>query len=86
MKEDELLSLTDEDLKRRLNGRKTLMWVFVPIILGLVYFIVDGMVKGKDLDLPIVIIVITSIGGLVSLFPEYTAIQKEINRRSEKGS
>jgi hypothetical protein len=84
MTEDELLCHTIEDLRRKLRGKKTLMMVFAPIILGLLYFLIYDIIKGKDLDLPIVIIVITSIGGLVSLFPELNAIQKEIKRRSEQ--
>ena len=68
MKNEELTKLSNEELKKKEKNMKTLMGLFIPIILGLLYFGVRDYLDDK-INTPITIITICSIGGLISLFP-----------------
>lgn len=78
MKKSELGSTSDEVLEKSLKQRKTVMGIFIVIILALLYFFLRDLFMGKEMDLPIFIIIITSIGGLLSVFLEYKAVKKEL--------
>ena len=80
MKNEELTKLSNEELKKKEKNMKTLMGLFIPIILGLLYFGVRDYLDDK-INTPITIITICSIGGLTSLFPGLKRIQEELKSR-----
>ena len=82
MKKAELQKLTTEELQKKEKGIKTLIFLFIPIILALLYFGFRDYINGENVDMPISIIAICSIGGLVSLFPELKNVQKELKTRN----
>ncbi|MEM8907479.1 MAG: hypothetical protein AAGD05_06505 [Bacteroidota bacterium] len=83
MKKTELKSMSTEALKKKEKETKTLIGVFIPIILGLLYFSFRDYFMGEEVDMPILIITLCSIGGMVSLIPELRQVQEEWNNRNE---
>lgn len=80
MKKEDLVNLTKEELLEKQRTYKTLVWIFIPLILGLLYFEITGYQAGSIL-LPISIITICAIGGLVSILPDLKKLKEEINSR-----
>lgn len=81
MKKADLKNLSTEYLRKKEKGTKTLIRIFIPLILALIYFSFRDYMNGR-IDYPIIIISICSIGGLVSLFPELKNIRQELVERS----
>lgn len=82
MKKEGLKELTDAELQKKERGAKTLIGLFIPITLALLYFGLWGYASGEGADLPILIIAICSLGGLLSVWPELKAVQEERKERS----
>lgn len=82
MNKEELKKLSLEELKKKKKNTKTLMIIFVPLILSLAYFSIEQYVREGQLDWPLTTITICTVGGLVALFPEWKAIQEELNSRA----
>jgi len=80
MNNEKLENLSDKELKKKETNTKTLIGLFIPIILGLLYFGFREYQNG-EVDMPISIIAICSIGGLVSLLPNLKSIQEELKRK-----
>lgn len=81
MNKEELKQLSNEELKKKEKSTKTLIGIFIPIILALLYFGIRDYRNGET-NTPITIITICSIGGLVSLFPGLKSIQEELGDRN----
>lgn len=83
MKKDTLKSATTEELKKKEKSLKTLIGLFIPIILALFYFGIKDYINGTEVDLPITIIAICSVGGMITLFPELKQVKEELNNRDQ---
>ena len=81
MKKSALEKLSVEELLDREKSLKTLIGLFIPIILGLLYFGLKDFFTEEELNLPVTIITICTIGGLLTLFPRLKAIQDELESR-----
>lgn len=82
MKNEELKNLSIEELQKKANNTKTLIGVFIPLIIGLVYFNLMDYFDRNKVDIPFSVITFCSIGGLISLFPALRRIQKELKSRN----
>jgi hypothetical protein len=83
MKESQLKELSTEELSKKESETKILIWIFVPIILGLLYFAIQNYLRGEELDMALITIIICSIGGPASLWPQLKAIREELKNRGE---
>lgn len=83
MKQEELKRLSNEELQKKEKSTKTLIGLFIPIILALIYFEVTDYINGDKINMPISVITICSIGGMILLFPELRSIQKELRSRKD---
>lgn len=81
MKQEELKKLSQEELLKKEKSTKTLIGIFIPIIILLLFFIFRDYFNGKELDMANITIVICSIGGMASLFPNLKKIQNELKER-----
>lgn len=81
MNKEELNKTSTEALKKKLASTNALIGIFVPIILGLAYFLVRDYWRGEGVDMAILTIIICSIGGMVSLFPQRKAMKEELMKR-----
>lgn len=80
MKKEDLIDLSDEELQQKEKNTKTLISIFIPLVLLLLYFEIDAYYKGKGI-MPMSIITICAIGGLVSLLPDLRKIKQELKKR-----
>jgi len=69
MKQEELKGLSTKELKKKEKDAKILIGIFIPLIIGLFYFPIRDYLSRGELDHGGFIIVICSIGGLVSTIP-----------------
>ncbi|MEM8523477.1 MAG: hypothetical protein AAGG68_02480 [Bacteroidota bacterium] len=81
MKKEELKELSNEALQKKEKSTKTLIGIFIPIILVLLFFGVRDYLNGEA-NTPVTIITICSIGGMVILFPELKSIREELKDRN----
>ncbi|MEN0051750.1 MAG: hypothetical protein AAF806_32090 [Bacteroidota bacterium] len=81
MKKEELKKLSNEELQKKAKSTKTLIGIFIPIILTLLFFGIRDYLEGEA-NTPVTIIMICSVGGMVSLFPELKSIREELKSRN----
>ncbi|MCO6480780.1 MAG: hypothetical protein J5I94_29330 [Phaeodactylibacter sp.] len=81
MKKEELKKLTDDELKKKEQGVKTIIGLFIPILLGLLYFGLRGYARGEGADIPVLIIALSSLGSLFAVWPGLKAIREERKAR-----
>jgi len=81
MNKEEIKKLPIEFLEKKLAGSKTMIGIFIPIILLLIFFGYRDYVNGET-DWAINTISICSIGGLYYVFQEYNMIKKELEQRA----
>jgi len=81
MENKDLSGLTDEDLKNKLKGLRSLSWICLLAAAFLLFFIIRDSLNGNDLETSLLIIAICSIGGGVSLSPQIKEIKAEMERR-----
>ena len=81
MKKPELEKLTTEQLKQKEKGSKTMIGIFIPIILLLLFFAFRDYFRGEELDMTTITIILCSIGGMVSIFPEVKVIREILKER-----
>jgi ABC-type lipoprotein release transport system permease subunit len=82
MGKENLENLSKEELLKKEKDTKTFMGLFVGLIIGLLFFNIRDYLGGKEVDGPISIITLCTMGGLASLYPGLKSIQSEIKRRS----
>ena len=80
MIQSELKKLSNEELRKKEGNTKALIGVFIPILIGLLYFGIRDYNAG-NIEMPITIIGICALGGLASLFPELKKIKEELHSR-----
>lgn len=83
MKAEELKKLGDEELEKKEKGTKTLLGIFIALILALCFFFFRDYLRGEEMDLPILIIIICTIGGMFTVFQSLKLI---LNEKKERGS
>lgn len=81
MKKSELSNLSNEALIKKEKSTKALMALLIILSLALLGFAVYDYMRGNPVDNSTSIIILCTIGGFVSLFPELKKIKKEINNR-----
>ncbi|MEM7574693.1 MAG: hypothetical protein AAF433_17440 [Bacteroidota bacterium] len=83
MTEEDLKQLSDEALKKKAQGLKTMVGIFIPLVLALLFFGVKDYMEGRA-ETSTTIITICTIGGLVALLPDLRKVQKEVRNRGLK--
>jgi hypothetical protein len=78
MKNEELKALSTEELKKKKKGSLTLVILFIPLTIGLFYSVFHDYSSGKELEMPILIIAICTLGGLFSVLPDLKAVREEL--------
>lgn len=81
MANDKLKKLSTEELKSKIKSTKTLIGIFIPLILTLAYFTYRDYAAGGKMGDPNLVMFICTIGGLVSLFPILKSAQDELESR-----
>lgn len=79
MKKDKLDSLTKEQLEAKAKSIKLMIGIFIVLILALTFFTVRDYMIGKELDWAIITIIICTIGGPVSVYPELQQIKEKLD-------
>ncbi len=81
MKKEDLKKMTIEELKEKEKNTKVLIGIYVPIILGLGYFVFRDYTDGGEFETTGLIIWICALGGMASLFPNLKMIREELTNR-----
>jgi len=81
MEKSEIKKLSTEKLQKERKNTKVLIFLFIPVILGLLYFVLTDYFAGGELDTTSLIIILCSIGGLVSVLPRFKSVQEELKER-----
>ncbi len=77
-----LEDLTKEQLTDKEKSLKMFIGIFIPLIIGLFYFVLRDYFKGEEMDWSILTIAICTLGGPATLYPELKEVQKELKTRS----
>lgn len=81
MAKEELKDLSVEQLKNKQKGLKVFIGFFIPLIIGLFYFVLYDYFNGEGIDWPIFTIAVCTLGGPATLYPELKEVQKELKSR-----
>lgn len=81
MAKENLTNLSREELEKKAKGLKMFMLFFVPLILGLVFFLVRDYLNGEEMDWSLFTIAICTLGGPATLYPQWKEVQDELNAR-----
>ena len=82
MAKEKWKELSIEQLTQKEKNIKGLFWIFVPLIIGLFYFIIRNYFNGEEIDWSMLTIAICALGGSATLYPELKKVQKELKSRS----
>lgn len=77
-----LEELSKEQLTNKEKSLKVFIGIFIPLIIGLFYFVLRDYFKGEEMDWSIITIAICTLGGPAALYPELKEVQKELKTRS----
>ncbi len=77
-----LEDLTKEQLTNKEKSLKMFIGIFIPLIIGLFYFVLRDYFKGEEMDWSILTIAICTLGGPATLYPELKEVQKELKTRN----
>lgn len=77
-----LEDLSKEQLTNKEKSLKVFIGIFIPLIIGLFYFVLRDYFKGEEMDWSIITIAICTLGGPATLYPELKEVQKELKTRS----
>lgn len=77
-----LEDLSKEQLTKKEKSLKVFIGVFIPLIIGLFFFVFRTYFKGEEMDWSILTIAICTLGGPATLYPELKEVQKELKTRS----
>lgn len=78
----ELKDLPTEQLKKKEKNLKTLLGIFIPLIIALFYFVIRDYYNGEGVDSSLLTIAICTLAGPFTLYPELKEVQKELNTRN----
>jgi hypothetical protein len=82
MAKKDLKTLTIEELRKKEKDYLVVIWIFVPLIIGLFIPVITDLIKGNEVDMSILTIAICTLGGPVTVYPELKAVRKEISNRN----
>ncbi|MFK7983340.1 MAG: hypothetical protein AB8G86_25390 [Saprospiraceae bacterium] len=82
MKEAELKKLSIHQLKEKIRSLWIFIGVFMVVIGGYIFSFVEDYWNGIAIDSNMFIIMICSIGGMISLFPGLNALRRELTSRN----
>lgn len=82
MQKEDLQKLTTEELEKKAKTHKTLIGVFIPLILALFYFVIRDYFKNDEMEMSTLTIAICTVGGLVSVIPEYKKVREVLKERN----
>ena len=82
MANQDLKALTLDELRKKERELRIFMWIFVPLIIALFYPVVMDLINGDEIDMPILIIAICTVGGQVSIYPDLKKVREEIKIRN----
>ncbi|MEL6987189.1 MAG: hypothetical protein AAGK97_05105 [Bacteroidota bacterium] len=80
MNKENLKQQSTEDLKKKVKDLRVFIIIFVALILGLGFFGIRDYVNGET-NTPVTIITICTIGGLISLLPNFKILREELRSR-----
>lgn len=75
-------ALSKEELVKKEKNLKGLILVFIPIIIGLVYVVVQNYLSGEEMDWAMITIAICSLGGPATFYPQLKEVREELKRRA----
>lgn len=81
MAKESLTEQSIEQLKAKEKSLKVFIGIFIPLILGLFFFIIREYINGEELDWSSITIAICTLGGPATLYPELKEVQKEMKAR-----
>jgi len=81
MDKGKLKELSIEELKAKAKGHKSLMIIFIPLIVALFYFVIRDYMNGNEMDNAMLTIAICTLAGPAVLYPELKSIREEIASR-----
>ncbi|MBT8234250.1 MAG: hypothetical protein HKO66_04795 [Saprospiraceae bacterium] len=82
MNKSDLKDLPIDKLKAKEKNTKTLIGVYIPIILAMLFFLGRDYIGGKGIETTFLVITICAFGGLASLLSNLKVIREEIENRS----
>jgi hypothetical protein len=83
MGKTKLKELSFEQLKKKEKSLKMFIGIFIPLIIGLFFFVIRDFLNGKEMDWVILTSAICTLGGPATIYPELKEVQNEIRARSE---
>lgn len=81
MAKEKLKEQSVEQLTAKAKSLKLFIGIFIPLILGLFFFIIREYVNGEELDWAMITIAICTLGGPATLYPELKEVQEELKAR-----
>ena len=78
MAKAKLTDLSKEDLKKKEKGLKTMMGISIVLFIGLAYSVIQGYLKGGELDWAILTIAICTLALPVNSYSELKAVREEL--------
>ena len=82
MTNSKLEELTEKELKEKEKGLKVLMIVFIPLVLGIFYFVFKDYFNAKEMDFAMLTVAICTLGGPAVLYPQLKEVKRELKNRS----
>mgnify|MGYP005991289779 CR=1 FL=1 len=82
MEKEKLKEKSIEDLQKKAKGLKTLIGIFIPLIVALFFFVLRDYFKGEEMDWSILTIAICTLGGPASIYPQLKEVQDELKTRT----
>lgn len=81
MRRAELKELSNKELTKKEKSLRILSYVFIPILVGLPFFFIQSFNNGEGLNMPLLVIIISTVGGLLSIMPTLKLLQEELLER-----
>lgn len=78
MAKEKLKEQSIDELKKKEKGLKTFIGIFIPLIIGLFFFVIRDYLKGEEMDWSILTIAICTLGGPATLYPQLKEVQNEL--------
>lgn len=83
MDADKLKKVTSESLAKKLKANKFMIGLLLLLSAVLTFFFVKDYFKSGSFDYAVFTIIICTIGGAASVFPEFKAIKNELKQRNK---
>lgn len=81
MAKEKLKEQSIDELKKKEKGLKTFIGIFIPLIIGLFFFVIRDYLQGEEMDWSILTIAICTLGGPATLYPQLKEVQNELMTR-----